>query len=92
MADAPILIERAKCTGCGKCVKGCGFAALRLVDAPGANRLGRLAEVDPSACKACSACVKAKERPSKVPIFLLTTTKSVFSRPSSAVSNGTTSR
>ena len=59
MADAPILIERAKCTGCGKCVKGCGFAALRLVDAPGANRLGRLAEVDPSACKACSACVKA---------------------------------
>ena len=59
MADAPILIDRTKCSGCGKCVKGCGFGALKLVDAPGANRLGRLAEVDPSACRACSACVKA---------------------------------
>ena len=59
MADAPILIDRAKCTGCGKCVAGCGFGALKLVDAPGVNKLGRLAEVDPSACKACSACVKA---------------------------------
>ena len=59
MADAPILVDRTKCSGCGKCVKGCGFGALKLVDAPGANKLGRLAEVDPSACKACSACVKA---------------------------------
>jgi len=59
MADAPILIDRTKCTGCGKCVKGCGFGALKLVDAPNANKLGRLAEVDPSACKACSACVKS---------------------------------
>jgi len=59
MADAPISIDRAKCTGCGKCVKGCGFEALRLAEAPGANKLGRLAEVDPSACRACSACVKA---------------------------------
>ena len=57
MADAPILIDKAKCIGCGKCVKGCGFGALKLVDAPGANKLGKLAEVDPSACKACSACV-----------------------------------
>ena len=59
MSDAPILIDRTKCTGCGKCVKGCGFGALKLVEAPGVNKLGRLAEVDPSACKACSACVKA---------------------------------
>ena len=59
MADAPILIDKAKCVGCGKCVKGCGFGALKLVDAPGANKLGKLAEVDPSACKACSACVGA---------------------------------
>ena len=59
MADAPILIERAKCVGCGKCVKGCGFDALRLVEAPGANKLGKLAEVDPAACKACFACIKA---------------------------------
>ena len=59
MADAPILIDRTKCTGCGKCVAGCGFGALKLVDASGVNKLGRLAEVDPSACKACSACVKA---------------------------------
>ena len=59
MADAPILIDRTKCTGCGKCVKGCGFGALKLVEAPSVNRLGRLAEVDPSACKACSACVTA---------------------------------
>jgi electron transfer flavoprotein alpha subunit len=59
MADAPILIDKAKCVGCGKCVGGCGFGALKLVEAPGANKLGRLAEVDPSACRACSACVKA---------------------------------
>ena len=59
MADAPILIDEKKCVGCGKCVKGCGFGALTLKDAPGANKLGKLAEVDPSACKACSACVPA---------------------------------
>ncbi len=59
MADAPILIDAAKCVGCGKCVKGCGFGALSIVDAPGANRLGKLAEVDPAACKACFACVPA---------------------------------
>ena len=56
---APILIAREKCVGCGKCVKGCGFGALQLVEAPGANKLGKLAEVDPSACRACSACVSA---------------------------------
>ena len=59
MADAPISIDRAKCTGCGKCVNGCGFGALSLADAPGANKLGRVAAVDPGACRACSACVKA---------------------------------
>jgi electron transfer flavoprotein alpha subunit len=59
MADAPILIDRAKCVGCGKCVKGCGFDALKIVEAPGANKLGKLAEVDPAACKACFACIKA---------------------------------
>ena len=59
MADAPILIDEKKCVGCGKCVKGCGFGALTLKDAPGANKLGKLAEVDPSACKACYACVPA---------------------------------
>ena len=51
MAEAPILIDVAKCVGCGKCVRGCGFGALKLVD--------RKAVVDASACKACSACVKA---------------------------------
>ena len=59
MADAPVLIDAGKCVGCGKCVKGCGFGALSLVDAPGANKLGKLAEVDPAACKACFACVPA---------------------------------
>ena len=59
MADAPILIDAGKCVGCGKCVKGCGFGALALRDAPGANKLGKLAEVDPAACKACFACVPA---------------------------------
>ena len=59
MADAPILIDAQKCVGCGKCVKGCGFGALSLKEAPGANKLGKLAEVDPSACKACYACVPA---------------------------------
>lgn len=59
MSDAPIAIDSKKCVGCGKCVKGCGFGALSLADAPGANKLGKLAEVDPSACKACYACVAA---------------------------------
>ena len=59
MADAPIKIDEKKCAGCGKCVKGCGFGALSMVEAPGANKLGRLAQVDPAACKACSACVSA---------------------------------
>ena len=58
MADAPIFIDPKLCKGCGKCVKGCGFGALKMVDAPGVNKPGKLAEVDPSACKACSACVK----------------------------------
>ena len=59
MADAPVLIDAAKCAGCGKCVKGCGFGALSMKDAPGANRLGKIAEVDPASCKACFACVPA---------------------------------
>lgn len=59
MSDAPIAIDGKKCVGCGKCVKGCGFGALSLKDAPGANKLGKIAEVDPSACKACYACVAA---------------------------------
>ena len=59
MADAPVLIDAAKCAGCGKCVKGCGFGALSMKDAPGANRIGKIAEVDPAACKACFACVPA---------------------------------
>ena len=59
MADAPILIDVKKCVGCGKCVKGCGFGALAMADAPGVNKLGKVAEVDPAACKACFACVPA---------------------------------
>ena len=58
MADAPIFIDPKLCKGCGKCVKGCGFGALKMVDAPGVNKPGQLAEVDPSACRACGACVK----------------------------------
>ena len=58
MADAPILIDPKLCKGCGKCVKGCGFGALKMVDAPGANKAGKVAEVDASACKACGVCVK----------------------------------
>jgi len=59
MADAPIYIDPKLCKGCGKCVKGCGFGALKMIDAPGANKIGKIAEVDPSACRACSACIKA---------------------------------
>jgi electron transfer flavoprotein alpha subunit len=59
MADAPIFIDPKLCKGCGKCVKGCGFGALSMVEAQGANKAGKLAEVDASACKACGACVKA---------------------------------
>ncbi|MGN0852104.1 MAG: FAD-binding protein [Kiritimatiellia bacterium] len=51
MADAPVFIDPGLCKGCGACVRGCGFGALKMV--------GRLAEVDPAACRACGACVKA---------------------------------
>ncbi|MGN0847750.1 MAG: FAD-binding protein [Kiritimatiellia bacterium] len=60
MADAPISIDPGLCKGCGKCVKGCGFGALRMIDRPGPKGGSpRIAEVDASACKACGACVKA---------------------------------
>lgn len=59
MADAPVFIDPKCCRGCGKCVKGCGFGALRMVDAPEANKIGKIAEVDAAACKACGACVAA---------------------------------
>ena len=69
MADAPISIDPKLCRGCGKCVKGCGFGALKMVDrsaSKGSGETGvspsvskKLAEVDASACKACGACVKA---------------------------------
>ena len=55
MADAPILIDANLCKGCGKCVKGCGFGALKMADR---SPRGKIAEVDASACKACGACVK----------------------------------
>ena len=59
--SAPIFIDPAKCKGCGKCVKGCGFNALKMVErtAPEGGTAKKLAEVDTSACKACYACVKA---------------------------------
>ena len=59
MSDAPIFIDPAKCKGCTKCVKGCGFGALKMVDAQGTNKAGKIAEVDPAACKACYACIGA---------------------------------
>ena len=59
MADAPVFIDPKLCKGCGKCVKGCGFGAISMVEAKGANKAGKLAVVDASACKACGACVKA---------------------------------
>ena len=58
MAEAPIHIDEAACKGCGKCVKGCGFGAISMVEAKGANKAGKLAVVDASACKACGACFK----------------------------------
>ena len=58
MADAPIFIDPAKCKGCQKCVKGCGFSALSMVPSK-ANKAGQIAEVDPAACKACFACIPA---------------------------------
>ncbi len=58
MSDAPVLIDPVKCKGCQKCVKGCGFGALKMVEST-ANKIGMVAEVDVSACKACFACIKA---------------------------------
>lgn len=52
MSDAPIFIDPAKCRGCTKCVKGCGFGALSMGP-------DRKAVCDAAACKACYACVEA---------------------------------
>lgn len=52
MSDAPIFIDPAKCRGCTKCVKGCGFGALSMGP-------DRKAVCDAAACKACYACIEA---------------------------------
>lgn len=51
MADAPILIDSAKCRGCKKCITACPFGALSME--------GKLAVLKPDECRACNACVKA---------------------------------
>ena len=57
MADSPVYIDPAKCRGCNKCVKGCGFGALSMGTNPDTGR--PLAVCDAAACKACYACVDA---------------------------------
>ena len=55
MADAPIIIDAAKCVGCTKCVKNCPAAALSMVERKDSKK--KLAEVDGGKCIACNKCV-----------------------------------
>ncbi|MBR4249596.1 MAG: 4Fe-4S binding protein, partial [Verrucomicrobia bacterium] len=50
MDEAPIIINQDKCKGCKKCVKGCPFGALEMVDKK-ATLVGD--------CRACMYCVEA---------------------------------
>lgn len=45
-----VIIDKAKCIGCGACTVECPFEALDLVDG--------IAVVDPEKCKDCSKCTK----------------------------------
>jgi electron transfer flavoprotein alpha subunit len=51
MADAPVLIDAAKCRGCKKCITACPFDALYME--------GKLAVLKPEECRACNACIKS---------------------------------
>ncbi len=59
MAEAPVVVDAARCSGCGKCLGRCSFGALGLVPAPGANGRNAVAKVSVDACRACMACVGA---------------------------------
>lgn len=48
--EQPLNIDAEKCTGCGKCIVACPFAALALKDG--------IAVVEPELCCLCGACVK----------------------------------
>ena len=50
MDEAPIIINQDKCKGCKKCVKGCPFGALEMVEKK-ATLVGD--------CRACMSCVEA---------------------------------
>jgi electron transfer flavoprotein alpha subunit len=50
-----------KCTGCTLCVKGCPFAAIKMIDRP-ANAPGKskkVAVIDLDTCTLCGACVES---------------------------------
>ncbi|MGQ9650076.1 MAG: 4Fe-4S binding protein [Phycisphaerae bacterium] len=42
------MVNRARCTACGRCVSACPREAIRMA---------RCAEVDASVCSGCGACV-----------------------------------
>lgn len=55
---APVEVDAARCTGCGRCVRGTGCPALSMAHAPGDGRR-MLAAVDPAQCDGCDLCVGA---------------------------------
>ena len=49
-------IDRAKCNGCGKCVKACPVEALRIDETTERAKRVRLAACDPEICLGCGVC------------------------------------
>lgn len=52
-------VEPAQCSGCGRCVGDCPFAAISLVPHPLRRNGVQLAQVKASACAGCGICVGA---------------------------------
>lgn len=80
-------VDRASCSGCGKCVTACSVEAIALVSANDPNRPGlKLASVQEEVCLGCGVCVRncsagaltLENRPERIMTPLTTTRRTVL--------------